>query len=291
MKVVLSLGLLTICGFWPAAVSLPAQVVDGPGDFDLHVVPATDRLARDYHLDVEKPSQEDRAKLAHDFPTLMPEDQSLVLGYFWPKVRCPEFVAALTPLAQLPRVSENAIAETLCDHAFLRLYDLSPETARPLILDDLKSAKPLLSFSVLLSLPDKELPQLDDVLLANLTNGDTWKVAPIIERYATARIMPQVVAYYQQSAEQGWACSLQTAFLRYWLKHDRPAALQAIEKAVNLRKSTGCYKSVLGETLHDSFYPDAEALARKYAGDPDPEVAAGAKSLLDQHPPIPDEIR
>jgi hypothetical protein len=78
-------------------------------------------------------------------------------------------------------------------------------------------------------------------------------------------------------------CSLQTALLRYWLKHDRPAALQAIEKAVNFRKSTGCYKTVLGETLHDSFDADAEKLTRKFVNDSDPEVAADAKNLLAQH--------
>jgi hypothetical protein len=198
-------------------------------------------------------------------------------------VRCAEFVAVLAPLAQLPKEPEKG-AETLCDQAFIRLNDLSPGTVRPVILEDLRRAKPLLSMSVLLALPDKELPELDDALLGNLTNpeADIWKVAPLIERYAGARIMPQVVAFY--TAKQGWACSLQTAFLRYWLKHDRPAALQAIEKAANSRKATGCYKSVLGDTLRDSFAPDAEELALKFADDPDPDVAADAKRLLEQHP-------
>jgi hypothetical protein len=298
MRALLSCLLFAFFGCFPVATSLVAQVETfiatyslGPG---IAIVQDADRIASNYNLEVQNPFSWDRARLARDFPTLPPSDQLTVLNYLWPKARCPEFTNALAPLAQLPKEPEPSWqGETICDRAFIRLYELSQETVRPLILDDLKRAKPLLSSSVLMTLPDKELPQLDDALLANLNNPDKdlFKIAPVIERYATAKIMPQVVAFYQQKAEQGWACSIQTAFLRYWLKHDRPAALQAIEKAVNLRKSTGCYKSVLGQTLHDSFYSDAEALARKYAGDPDPDVAADAQRLLDQHPPIPGEIR
>jgi hypothetical protein len=68
--------------------------------------------------------------------------------------------------------------------------------------------------------------------------------------------------------------------IRFWLKHDRPAALPVIEKAVNFRTATGCYHTVLWETLNDSFDADARKLVRQYVNDPDPEVAAEAKRLL-----------
>ena len=88
---------------------------------------------------------------------------------------------------------------------------------------------------------------------------------------------------FYQSPEEGWDCLIQTAILRYLLKYDRPAGLRAIEKAVNFRKTTGCYKTVLGETLYDSFDADTEKLVRKFANDSDPEVAADARKLLVQH--------
>src|SRR2546421_483757 len=72
------------------------------------------------------------------------------------------------------------------------------------------------------------------MLLTHLTgNGDTWKIAPIIA--ASARILPQVIALYR-TREGRWACAPQNAFLRCWLKHDRSAGLQAIERAANSRK-------------------------------------------------------
>jgi len=251
-------------------------------------------IAQYYHLDADKPRDEDRARLAHDFPKLTPKNQYIVLVYLWPKARCPEFAGALLPLAKLPKEPEPHFLrtyETLCDAVFICLFDLKPETVRPIILEDLQRPNPLFSFSVLQVLPDKELPELDDILLANLNDyrqGDGEKITLIIERYATARIMPQVITFYQSNATS-LECTMQTAFLRYWLKHDRPAALHAIEKAVNFRKTTGCYKWVLGETLHDSFDADAEKLARKFINDSDPVVAANVKNLLAQHGSIPQQ--
>ena len=241
-------------------------------------------IAEIYHLDIDNPRAEDRARLAHDFPKLTPECQFLILNCLWPRARCPEFAEALLPLAKLPKEPEQENANTLCDNVFIHLLGLNPEAVRPMILEDLHRPNPMFALCVLEALPDKELPELDSVLLTNLNNNNNgiWKIAPLIERYATARIMPQVIAFYQ-SSERGWACSLQTAMLRYWLKHDRPAALQAIEKAVNFRASTGCYHTVLGATLHDSFDADAEKLARKFVNDSDTEVAADAKNLLAQH--------
>jgi len=244
---------------------------------------------RGLHLNVDNPRAEDRAWLAHDFPKLAPQNQYAVLAYLWPRARCPELVNALLPLAKLPIKPEQFLDDTLCDYVFLRLLESKPEVVRPLILEDLRRPKPLLAWCVLQALPDKELPELDDVLLTNLNNpnSDLWKITPLIERYASKNILPQVIAYYRNVRERGWACAPQTAILRYWLKHDRPAALQAIEKAVNFRASTGCYHTVLGETLHDSFDTDAEKLAQKFVNDPDPEVAADAKNLFAKHGSTP----
>ena len=244
-------------------------------------------IANYYHLDVKKPSHADRVKLAHDFPKLNPRNQYMVLAFLWPQARCPEFADVLLPLAKLPKESESENEETLCDLVFIRLLELKPKAVRPIICEDLRRSNPLFSLCVLRALPDNELPELDDVLLANLNRqADLDKIPPLIERYATARIMPQVIAFYG-SSETGWMCSLQTAILRYWLKHDRSAALKAIEKAVNFRKTTGCYKNVLGKTLHDSFDADAARLVLKFINDSDSEVAADARKLLAQHSSTP----
>ena len=239
-------------------------------------------MAEIYHLNVPNPLVEDRARLAHDFPKFTPQNQYVVLTQLWPRARCPELDEVILALAKPPSKPEQPNDETLGDEFCLRLLETRPEVMRPIILEDLRREKPLFPLGVLRSLPDKELPELDEILAAHLNadQADIWKILPLIERYATDRILPQVVAYYQSRREQGWACSLQTAMIRFWLKHDRPAALPVIEKAVNFRTATGCYHTVLWETLNDSFDADARKLVRQYVNDPDPEVAAEAKRLL-----------
>jgi hypothetical protein len=53
------------------------------------------------------------------------------------------------------------------------------------ILEDLCRPNPLFAMCVLRSLPDKELPELDDILMAHLNNrqDDIERAALIIERY------------------------------------------------------------------------------------------------------------
>jgi hypothetical protein len=50
----------------------------------------------------------------------------------------------------------------------------------------------------LLSLPDEQLPQTDDIFAANLKNdgADLIKVKAMMERYATKRILPDAIALY-----------------------------------------------------------------------------------------------
>jgi hypothetical protein len=238
-------------------------------------------VVKTYHLDVEEPSNEVRAAVARDFLKLTPAKKWAVLSDLWPRVRCAEFTSVLLPLAKFPDEPEAENDETFLDKVLLCLIDLKPGTVRPLILEDLKRSTPLLSLSVLLAMPDKELPDLDGVFLGHLNNGGDWlfKIAPTIERYASARIQPQVIALYRES-EGRWACSIQAALLRYWLKHDRTAALRAIEHAVNLREDTRCFAKVLGETLRDSFNADTETIVLRYVNDKDRELARDAIVLL-----------
>ncbi len=243
-----------------------------------------DILAKMYHLDVANPHEEDRIRLAHDFPKFTRANQLQVLSGLWPEARCPEFADVLSPLAIFPTNSEDENDLRFTDYVFVRLLDVKPEAVRPLILEDIQRGNPLFSLFVLEALPDKQLPELDDVLAAHLNNprDDTFKIAVLIERYASGRILPQVVAFYG-SAEKGWACSIQTAILRYWLKYDRPAGLKAVENAANMRNGTGCYTSILGETLRGFLDADADQLVLKFVHDPDPDMAADAQSLAAEY--------
>jgi hypothetical protein len=239
-----------------------------------------DEIVGKYHLEAANPPAAARASVARDFPTLTLDEQSTILAELWPKVRCPEFIGVLLPLAKLPEKTESHEKRELESLALVGLLDLQPDTARPLILDDLHRAKPLLSLTALCALPDQELPDLDGVFLEHLNPpADVFKIAPLIERYGSARIQAQVIAFYL-AKEGKWACTIQAALLRYWLKHDRAAGLLAIGRAMNLRQDTGCYATLLGDTFGNFFTPDAEAITLPFIDDPERRVATDALTLL-----------
>lgn len=237
-------------------------------------------LIRTYHLEDKNPPNEARAAVARDFPKFTSVEKFAVLTELWPRVRCAEFSEVLWPLMRWPKTPEHDNDVTFLDKVLVCLLDLQPERVRSLIQEDLSQSRPVLSLHVLLALPDKVIPEWDGIFLGHLNSeSDGFKIAPAIERYGSDRIRPQLIAFYLEH-EGRWACSIQTALLRYWLKHDRAAALQAIERAATLREDTGCFRDVLVETLHDQLDASAEVLVLKFAGDKDREVATGALSLL-----------
>ena len=84
------------------------------------------------------------------------------------------------------------LQQSLVREAVRRLYELDPERARTLIIDEMKLDEPKLRDETLTILPDATLPDLDAVLLEHLQrNGRSQQ---LIARYATADILEGVKA-------------------------------------------------------------------------------------------------
>ena len=229
---------------------------------------------------VEFPSA--RATMARSFPFASPHNKKTWLNYHWDNMKCPEFVPVLEKILKKDFKSEQWIGEEIHSIALKRYLELKPENARKLILQDISRSHPKYARVALFSLPDESLPELDATFVEHLnTEYDLFKIAPLIERYATDKIKDKVISFYLKR-EGRWACSIQTSFLRYWIKHDRKKGFEALERAVKLREHTGCYKFVIGDVLRKMYSRKGERLALRFLDDPDPEVSIHIVRLLAQ---------
>lgn len=220
-----------------------------------------------------------KESLASSFFDLTDEEQKELLQYQWEKIRCPEFEPVLSRILETPFKWEQWIDPQLSSLALLHYMEYNPEKAREVIINDMKRPEPLLARKVLFSLPDEFLPEIEDMLVSNLTRQYSDKVASLVERYATTRVLPQIIEFYQKH-EGRLACSIQASLLRYWVKHDRSNGLAAVVKAISLREHTRCYTSVLWDVLSACYGPDAEEIAISFLNDEEPDVVVGAVRLL-----------
>ncbi|MCM3905764.1 MAG: hypothetical protein ND866_29075 [Pyrinomonadaceae bacterium] len=172
-----------------------------------------------------------------------------------------------------------------------RLYELAPEEGRRLLLEDIRRLKPRVNQKVLGSLPEETLPELDDVLVTNLEesrqpngSGDTEAISDLIERYATAGILPRVQAVYEAPGVGRWACRIQASLLAYILRTDPPTGGELLKKALAARgkEFTRCYASMLTDVakLHLAAEVDEAAIAA--LEEDDAEMVAQAASLLEK---------
>jgi len=231
---------------------------------------------------LDSPELSDR--LAGVFTQLTEAEQCAVLEYQWNQVRCPAFQGTLEQILNQPWTCHQWYSGDVQSWAAYRYLEMQPEKARNLIMEDMRRARPLLSGRALMFLPDDLLPQLDDVFVAHIASGeyDHEKLLPLIERYASKRVLADVIAFYQKH-EGRWTCEAQKQLLGYWIKHDPEAGLAALKRAAMLRKDTGCFRTVLGDILPRHYSPAAEAMALSFLGDSDNDVVWNVVELLERH--------
>jgi hypothetical protein len=238
-------------------------MLSDPG-WDTHIWPGTfcplkSRMAVEYHLDHDHPTLEDRTRAAGDFPFLTDFQQQYLLGdVLWPRARCDAFRATLEPKLALPNTLPRGNGETLLDRIVVRLVDLKSVKARNFVLEDMRRPRPYLAAETLVCLSDESLPDMEEVFREDLRrapnrdiHADLFKLAPVIARYGTRALLPDVKTLYA-SCEGGWACDIQSSLLHYIIKHEPKYGLAALERALSFRGGPGknnCYGSVISDAL------------------------------------------
>jgi hypothetical protein len=176
--------------------------------------------------------------------------------------------------------------------ALRRLYEISPEEGRQLIIDEIRRPTPRVHPRALRSLPDEKLPELDDVLATNLEetrkpngSGGAEAISDLIERYATAGILPRVRAVYEGPGPGRWACRIQASLLAYILRADPAAGGELLNKALTARGEglSRCYTSTLSDVAQLQMSAEVEEAADTSLDESDPEMVSQAASVLGRY--------
>lgn len=172
-----------------------------------------------------------------------------------------------------------------------RLYELSPEEGRRLILAEIRRPNPTVNDTVLKLLPDETLPDLDSVLIENLEQtrgpngtGNAEAIASLIERYASGGISQQVRSIYEAPGAGKWACSIQSSLIAYFLRVDPSLGSEYLKQALAARGKdlSRCYTSTLLGVALLQPTRELEEIATASLDDDDPEVVAHAAQVLER---------
>jgi len=163
------------------------------------------------------------------------------------------------------------------DIALRRLYEVSPEEARRLILEEIRTGAKRIGYEALAILPEESLPELDDPLRERYSQsrggGTTWLIA----RYGSATLLP----FVKTTLMRGMACSDEAAFIVYLLKYEPATALQRFSP--NLDRSGGCVVPPLDEVSARYWDDRLESAAITQLRGNDSRNVADAAQVLAKH--------
>ncbi len=146
------------------------------------------------------------------------------------------------------------------------------------ILSDLGQNKPALHISVLTSLPDRELPQLE-AHFAERAPHHPWLFGHLLARYATARVLASVRSIYAADHLK-WDCDSRFAFEAYFLRVSPAEGEAVLRTAMQERLNNGCSHFRLLMTSRIFASPELESVSIQALNDVDPQVVANAADTL-----------
>ena len=221
-----------------------------------------------------------RHLLISSFNTLPVRNRNELIEYRWLQVGGPEWLPVLKSIVTGPPSPPRSLDDPNRGVALRRVWQLSPEDGRALILAEIIHPGGDIGVDVLGLLPEKNLPQIEAPTLARIRNGSGKDVDyALIDRYATARILPDVKAIYEHGDR--WVCESQSSMLRYFIRVDPDYGAQQVASAAAAR-STGCYQWVFTKLDQWVRVPQVQSVAIASLDDPSARAASDAATAL-QH--------
>ena len=218
-----------------------------------------------------------RDQVPSAFLDLPRERQTDLLAYQWRTIAGPAMLPALRRLVSAP----PSDAESLPDLALRRLAQLAPDEARPLLLRQIRNPPPGATLKTLGSLPDDELPDLDEALAANLEHSDREIHAALVQRYATKNVAPRVLNAVTDKIGR-LACSQQASVLAYFLRVDDVTGTALLDRAA-VSRETGCWRTLVSDVAALRMTPALERRAIADLDNTDPDVVIAAAKALGDH--------
>lgn len=224
-----------------------------------------------------------REMLVTSWGSLPVRRQNELIQYRWEQIGGPEWLSVLRTIIAGEPNRNHAIDKLDRASALRRIYEIAPDQGRDLILHEIASPKGDIGIDVLGLLPEPELPQIEQQLLAKL-KADNFNELDfqLVARYASRRALPEVKSVYE--AHRGeWACAPQTALLRYFLRVDQSYGTAQVSDALGQRKTTGCYKFQLTELNGELRNPKIERIAIDALNDGSTDVVQSAAQALGRY--------
>jgi hypothetical protein len=218
-----------------------------------------------------------RDQLARAFLDLPRERQTSLLAYQWHTIAGPTMLPALRRLVS----AAPSEAESLPDLALRRLAQLAPHEARPLLLRQIRNPPAGATLKTLGSLPDDELPDLDEALAANVEDSGREIHAALLHRYATKNVAPRILAAVTGKIGR-LACSQQASVLAYFLRVDAVTGAALLDRAA-MSKETGCWRTLVSDVAALRMTPALEKRAIADLDSTDPDVVISATKALADH--------
>lgn len=165
--------------------------------------------------------------------------------------------------------------------ALSRLYELSPDEGRRLIIEEMRKPAPRVNIHTLTLLPDETLPEVDALVeeRALNDNSESEVLLQLAERYASSAVAAKLTSTFGEMVGR-IACAPQEALLSYFLRVDPDSGLDLVQKALASRKATGCYETLLGNIARKQMSPQLEKIAISSLDDGDPEMVRSAAEML-----------
>jgi hypothetical protein len=224
-------------------------------------------------------------QLVDTFDSLPYQQQDTMLEFRWSALDHEEML----PLIR--RIARRDLGEVWSDKASAaalgRWYEMAPDEARPVVIQEILRPKPRFGARVLGILPDKELPEADQPLVEHLISSSDFftssNSASLIQRYGTRAVEPKVVAFLDPMVGK-LPCAVQAPLLAYVLKTDPEVAKPLLERAMAARGKgfTACNHSLLPDVAASQNGSMPQDIAIKSLDDPDPQVVADAAEYLKQ---------
>jgi hypothetical protein len=214
--------------------------------------------------------------LAPIFFELPTATQQNLLEYRWPDIAGDEMLPILR------RLFENGPKSSqMTSLALERIYELSPDEGRRLILDEVQRRDPRVNIHTLSLLPDETLPEVDAMVeeRAGNDNVDSEVLLQLANRYASSAVAAKLKSTYEEKIGS-FACAPQQALISYFLRVDPDSGLEYVRRALAARKSTGCYQTLLGDIAKKQMSPELEKIAISSLDDSDPQLLINAVEML-----------
>jgi hypothetical protein len=216
---------------------------------------------------------------AEVFDQLSSQAQATLLSAQWKEVSSPAMAHVLRHCAE----ADNNVScgRLQGDILLARLQEISPSDAREVILGDMQKESPRFPATVLATLPDKELPEMDSVFRERLESqsGNLDATAGLIQRYATSSIAPAVQTYLDANLGK-LPGRVEPDLIAYLLRVKHDVGREELRAALLVRNENGWYKYLLRDVAQRNPSSEIQPLAIDALTDKDEDVMGSAVLAL-----------